>query len=115
MFDYAERGVRWSVGPGVIGPGGRLLSRWLFLRALGAIYFSAFYSLLFQIRGMLGPNGLLPADSYLKEVAKLMPAVTQFWYAPTLLWLASSNRALMALCWIGLIASLMLVLNLWPR
>ena len=85
------------------------------MRALGVIYFSAFYSLLFQIRGLLGPNGLLPAGSYLQEVAKAMPGLTHFWYAPTLLWLGSSNRALMALCWIGLIASVMLVLNLWPR
>lgn len=37
-----------------------LWPRWLFLRALGLIYFSAFYSLIFQIRGLIGPNGILP-------------------------------------------------------
>src|SRR5215467_8097775 len=115
MWRFVQRAVRWWAGPGPIGPAGRLISRWLFMRALGVIYFSAFYSLLFQIRGLLGPNGLLPAGSYLQEVAKAMPGLTHFWYAPTLLWLTSSNRALMVLCWIGLIASVMLVLNLWPR
>jgi len=115
MGAYAQRAVGWWVGPGISGPSGHTLSRWLFLRALGAIYFSAFYSLVFQIRGLLGPNGLLPAGSFLQEVAKVMPGTSRFWYAPTLLWLASNNGELVALCWIGMIAALLLVLNLWPR
>ncbi len=44
------------------GPQGRLVPRWLFLRALAAIYFSAFYSLLVQIKGLIGPHGILPAQ-----------------------------------------------------
>lgn len=115
MGALAQRAVRWWAGSGPTGPRGLLLSRWLFLRALGAIYFSAFYSLVFQIRGLLGPTGLLPAGSYLKEVAKAMPGGAHFWYAPTLLWFWSSDRALLALCWIGMLASLLLILNLWPR
>jgi lipase maturation factor 1 len=115
MSAIAQSAVRWWAGPGVSGPSGHVLSRWLFLRALGVIYFSAFYSLAFQIRGLLGPNGLLPAGSYLHEVAKVMPVASRFWYAPTLLWLISKNGALLALCWIGMIAALLLVLNLWPR
>jgi uncharacterized membrane protein YphA (DoxX/SURF4 family) len=104
----------WWVGPGPAGPPGHLVPRWLFLRALGIIYFSAFYSLLFQIRGMLGPQGLLPAGSYLQEVAKAMGRA-RYWYAPTLLWFASGNRALMLLCWIGLLAAVLLISNLFPR
>src|ERR1700733_6838945 len=45
-----------------------LIPRWIFLRALGLIYFSAFYSLLFQIRGLIGPDGILPAHQYLQAV-----------------------------------------------
>src|SRR5262252_91290 len=112
MSAFTQRAVRWWVGSGASG---HILSRWAFLRALGVIYFSAFYSLLFQIRGMLGPNGLLPAGSYLQEVAKAMPGLARFWYAPTLLWLNSSNHGLMALCSVGLISSVLLILNLWPR
>ena len=41
----------------------RLIPRWLFLRALGGIYLSAFFSLIFQIRGLIGPGGRkLPAS-----------------------------------------------------
>src|SRR5271169_2324699 len=90
-----------------------LISRWLFLRALGAIYFSAFFALLFQVRGLIGSQGILPAAEYLQTVRPL--GVLRFWYAPTLLWFSSSDRLLMALCWIGLIASIVLVANLWPR
>ena len=106
--------ARWWVGPCPAGPPGHLVPRWLFLRAMGVIYFSAFYSLLFQIRGMLGPQGLLPAISYLQEVARVAGSA-RYWYAPTVLWLGSSDHALMALSWTGLIASVALFVNLWPR
>jgi uncharacterized membrane protein YphA (DoxX/SURF4 family) len=114
MKTFASRMAGWWVEQGPAGPPGHLVPRWLFLRALGVIYFSAFYSLLFQIRGMLGPQGLLPAGSYLEEVAKAMGRA-RFWYAPTLLWFASGDHALMVLCWVGLIASLLLFINFWPR
>src|SRR5579863_9765699 len=104
MKAVAPRLARWWAGPGPSGPPGHLVSRWLFLRALGVIYFSAFYSLLFQIRGMLGPDGLLPAGQYLQEVAKAMGSA-RYWYAPTVLWFGSGDRALMVLCWVGVVAS----------
>jgi lipase maturation factor 1 len=90
-----------------------LIARWLFLRSLGLIYFSAFFSLLFQIRGLIGSQGILPATEYLQSLSG--PTSLRLWFAPTLLWLNSSDRMLMALCWIGLIASVILFLNVWPR
>jgi len=94
---------------------GRLIPRWLFLRALGLIYFSAFFSLIFQIRGLIGPAGILPAGSYLHAVAQSLGHWVRLWYAPTFLWWSSGPAMLSALCWVGMIASLLLVLNLWPR
>ncbi len=90
------------------------ISRWIFLRALGLIYFSAFYSLVFQIRGLIGPRGILPAYEYLSSVATDLGPL-HLWFAPTLLWLSSGTPMLMALCWAGIIASLLIVANLWPR
>ncbi len=92
----------------------RLIPRWLFLRALGLIYFSAFYALVFQIRGLIGGAGILPAGEYLDAVARQFGG-QRLWFAPTLLWFSSSNHMLTAICWVGMIASLLLVLNLWPR
>jgi len=96
------------------GPANRLVPRWIFLRALGLIYFSAFFSLIFQIRGLIGPGGILPAHQYLPAVERAL-ANERFWYVPSLLWFSSSSSMLMAICWAGIIASLLLVLNLWPR
>jgi lipase maturation factor 1 len=96
------------------GPNNRFLARWFVLRALGVIYFSAFFSLVFQIRGLIGPNGILPAEAYLKNIASQI-GYARYWYAPTVLWFSSGSHALMVLCWVGMLASVFAVLNLWPR
>ena len=90
------------------------ISRWIFLRALGLIYFSAFYSLIFQVRGLNGPRGILPATEYLAQVERGLGPL-RLWFAPTLLWFSSSSHTLMALCWAGIVASLLVVANVWPR
>jgi hypothetical protein len=91
-----------------------LWPRWLFLRAVGLIYFSAFYSLLFQVKGLIGPDGILPARDYLEAASKYYGAY-RFWFAPTLLWFSSNNHTLMLICGVGFVASILLTLNLWPR
>lgn len=96
------------------GASDRLLPRWIFLRALGLIYFSAFFALVFQIRGLIGPDGILPAGEYLAVVSGQF-GPSRFWFAPTLLWLSASDPMLTAICWVGMIASLLVVVNLWPR
>ncbi len=106
--------VHWLFDSPVTGSS-RLLPRWIFLRALGLIYFSAFFSLLFQIRGLIGPEGVLPAVNYLQNVAQAFGHWQRLWYAPTLLWWSSSNAMLMGMCWVGITASLLVLLNLWPR
>ncbi len=106
-------GLRWLFDS-ERGASDRLLPRWIFLRALGLIYYSAFFSLVFQIRGLIGPHGILPAGEYLQAVAERFGHAA-YWYALTLLWFSSSAHVLAGICWVGMIASLLLVLNLWPR
>jgi hypothetical protein len=91
-----------------------LWARWLFLRGLGGIFLSAFYSLAFQIHGLIGRRGILPAESYLRLVARSYPS-SRFWLAPTALWISTSDAALTALVAVGLVAAAALVFNLWPR
>ncbi|HUI85267.1 MAG TPA: lipase maturation factor family protein [Candidatus Binatia bacterium] len=105
--------IRWLFSSEA-GVSDRLLPRWIFLRCLGLIYFSAFYALLFQICGLIGPDGILPAREYLEAVARQFGG-SRFWFAPTLLWLSSGGHMLTGLCWAGMIASLLVVLNVWPR
>ncbi len=91
-----------------------LIPRCLFLRALGLIYFSAFLSLLFQICGLIGPAGILPANEYLQAVANSL-GHARYWYAPTLLWFNASSHMLRGLCWTGLVGSVFVTFNIWPR
>ncbi len=100
-------------GPDHTQPG-YLAARWLFLRALGLIFFSAFYSLFFQIRGLIGPDGILPAGTYLAQVARILGSA-RFWYAPTVFWWSASDRFLLAVVIVGMIASILLTLNLFTR
>jgi hypothetical protein len=106
--------IRWLFGTPE-GAEPRFIPRWIFLRCLGATYFSAFFSLVFQIRGLIGPNGILPAGDYLQAVAHSLGFLERFWYAPTLLWWSSGHVMLSVLCWVGMITSILLVFNLWPR
>ena len=94
---------------------GYLWPRWLFLRALGLIFFSAFYALAFQIHGLIGERGILPAALYLNRISNAFGPLARIWFAPTLLWVNSSDRALMLVVAAGLIASVLLVLDVWPR
>jgi len=116
MDNIFTRVVNWFLGarPATADQPGHLWPRWIFLRGLGLIYFSAFYSLYFQIKGLIGPNGILPAVDYLQLVTASLHG-KRFWFAPSLLWFGAGNHALMALCWGGLIAAALAILNLWPR
>ena len=99
--------------PSITSSTSSLWPRWLWLRALGLIFLSAFYSLYSQITGLIGPRGILPAGEYLRAVrdATALP----WWAAPTLYWLGSSDGVLLAVVLLGAAASLLLVANVAPR
>src|SRR4051794_22214838 len=103
-----ERWFAPSVAPSFVR------ARWIWLRCLGGIFFSAFYSLYFQIHGLIGPRGILPAGQYLDAVHRALGA-KGYWYAPTLLWFNASDAMLSAIVWIGLAASIAIVINVGPR
>ena len=99
----------WSPAPATLWP------RWIWLRALGLIFLSAFYSLAFQIRGLNGPRGILPASEYLHDLRGAVGLAEALWAAPTLFWIDASNPALMTVTLAGVAASVLLVLNFAPR
>ena len=91
-IERLQHAVNWLLGPEPINGKrpGHLWPRWIFLRALGLIYFSAFYSLVFQIKGLIGPNGLLPAGlSAGGHVRSFRSAAILV--CPTLLWIGSEQ------------------------
>ena len=97
----------------VEGPPTFLLSRWLFLRLLGGIYLIAFVSLGWQIIGLIGEDGILPAGEYLERAEQLY-GTRAHWMFPTLAWLSASDTVLRFLCLGGTIASVLLITGVAP-
>ena len=83
------------------------ITRFVFLRFLGLVYFVAFLSLARQWRPLLGSDGLLPAADFLARVRDhfgSLPAA--FWRLPSLFWFHASDAALAGLAWLGVGLSL---------
>jgi predicted DCC family thiol-disulfide oxidoreductase YuxK len=91
--------TKWTFGT-QIEPARFAVTQWIFVRLLAAIYGIAFGSLIGQIRGLIGANGILPAADYLKLVAQNAGAMGLL-YVPTLFWTHLSDRALVGVCWAG--------------
>ena len=90
------------------------LSRWIYLRALGLIYLIAFVSLWVQLQGLIGPEGILPAQGLL-EAVRAQTGAERYYMFPTVFWLGAGARALDLGAAAGMLAALLLVLDVWPR
>ncbi|MBS14587.1 MAG: hypothetical protein CME19_23740 [Gemmatimonadetes bacterium] len=77
----------------------------LFLRGLGLVYLAAFLSLLVQVEGLIGSEGILPAVETLDLIANRFGA-SGYAEFPSLLWLWSSDTALVALCVLGSVTAM---------
>lgn len=111
--DFAYRATRFLWGDDV-GPHLFILTRWLFLRLLGLVYLVAFGSLAFQILGLVGSSGILPAADYLTRVEASLPGAERFALVPTLAWLDAGDTFLQLLCVGGVVLSLLLLVNVFP-
>ena len=94
------------------------ISRWLFLRLLGVVHLIAFASFWWQIKGLIGSNGIAPAQYFLQLVsdrAQHMPSPwMRFFQVPTLCWIADGDWFLHLLCAIGTIAAIVLIADIAP-
>ena len=93
-------------------------TRWVFLRALGAIYLIAFISFWMQMPGLIGHNGIMPEGQLMSAVEEqaAQQGVDQDWFSqlPTLCWLNSSDNFLHFQCAAGTILALLLILGIAP-
>ncbi|MCK6456768.1 MAG: lipase maturation factor family protein [Phycisphaerae bacterium] len=90
------------------------LARSYFLRGLGVVYLFAFVSLLVQMPGLIGRQGILPAAEFIEAVRDHL-GPSGFWRLPTLCWWASGDGFLSALAWIGVVAAALLIAGVLPR
>ncbi len=89
------------------------ISTCLFLRLLGAVHLIAFVSFWIQYRGLVGPDGILPAQSYFDAVRDSAGAA-RFWELPTLCWWFGAGRFLAVLCAAGVVLSLAVMAGVAP-
>ena len=97
-----------------IDPGaGFRLARWLFLRALGLVYVTAFVSLWVQVHGLVGERGILPAGEFLDEVraSRGRPDPLR---VPTIFWVRADDAALHLGCAAGVVLGLLLTVGVAP-
>ncbi len=112
-----SRLTRWFWGRHVELPD-YFLTRWIFLRALGVIYLVAFVSLWTQIGGLIGHNGILPADQFMSAVKQQCDAqgigLERFHLLPTLCWFDSSDGFLNFQCAAGTVCAVLLIFGIAP-
>jgi hypothetical protein len=89
-------------------PHSYILSRWLFLRLLGIVYLIAFLSFWIQLPGLIGSNGILPAEGFL-NVLKSNMGVKAYWFVPTLAWFNTHDWFLESLAGGGTFLSVLLI------
>ncbi len=90
-----------------------ILTRWLFIRLLGIIYFIAFISLHVQILGLVGSDGILPAHDLLNWVQQ-HHGIERYWLVPTVFWINSSDISLSMVCILGAVLSVFAILGFAP-
>lgn len=103
---------QWLIGTAG-GKSSYEISHWLFLRALGLIYLIAFVSLWVQVKGLIGPHGILPAEEYLQALRRYA-GPERYRMVPTVLWLDAGGRALDVVCALGVVCAVLLVAGVWP-
>ena len=103
----------WNSDAFGLNPASYSIAIHLFIKLLGVIYLIAYIPFLFQIRGLLGKEGIRPIGSYLQAI-KARFGARRFYYVPTLFWLNSSDTALFALLWSGIALGSFLILGIFP-
>src|SRR5688572_24484519 len=89
------------------------IGAWLFLRLLAIVYLIAFVSLWVQVEGLIGPDGLLPAEKYFAAVREQLGSSAVF-QLPTLCWVFGAGKFLHVLCAAGVVLALLLLAGVAP-
>jgi predicted DCC family thiol-disulfide oxidoreductase YuxK len=107
------RPSRWLWGRDHEPPQFELVA-WLFLRAMGLIYFAAFVSFGVQALGLIGSHGIMPLPEFVDAARNQLGSqgYTQF---PMVFWLSQSDFAIQAVCWAGAVLSVLVIFNVLPR
>ena len=83
------------------------LTRFMILRLLGLVYAVAFLVAINQLVPLIGSNGLIPLDVFLKNAGNALGSTgAGFVRLPSVFWFWHSDTALLTISWIGFVLSL---------
>jgi len=88
------------------------LTRWLFVRWIGVVYLLAFGSLLPQITGLYGHEGILPLQAALTSLRA--NGSESFLSSPSIFWLNATDPMLVGVCLTGCLLALFVIFGLFP-
>jgi len=101
-----------------VQPPSYAIVRWLFLRALGLIYLAAFLSLWPQVTGLIGNQGIIPAEQTMSAVRSEMDLqhmhIQRYQLVPTLCWFNAKDSFLKFQCGAGALLAILLVVDIAP-
>lgn len=86
----------------------------LMMQGLGWVYVIAFVSLLVQVKGLFGTNGIIPISAWL-EPAKTVLGYKIITWVPSLFIINASIMALQGVCILGILSGLMMALSKYKR
>ena len=81
------------------------LTRYVILRLLGVIYAIAFLVAINEIVPLIGSDGLLPVELFLKQISDAIGPTEVFIRLPSIFWFGHSDAALLTVAWIGFLLS----------
>ncbi|MSU59077.1 MAG: DUF393 domain-containing protein [Pedosphaera sp.] len=94
------------------------LVRGIFLRGLGVVYLIAFLSLWSQIFGLIGRNGILPAEQFISNAGNFFDThgigADRHRMLPTLCWFGASDSALRIQCAAGTVLAILVIVGIAP-
>ena len=90
------------------------LVNWTFTRLLCLTYFIAFFSFALQIDGLVGSNGILPAEQFFERVQQSVGA-KGYWLAPSLFWFCTSDFFLNFISYGGAVLALVALIGFAQR
>jgi Lipase maturation factor len=86
------------------------LTRFMILRLLGLVYAVAFLVLINEVLPLIGSDGLLPLDVFIRQVVRALGSKTSaFMRLPSVFWFIHSDTALLAGAWAGFLLSCVVV------
>ena len=88
--------------------------RWVFFRLLGLVYFLAILSFGVQMAGLIGSEGILPAQQFFDTVLERV-GTGGYLLLPSLFWISASNVFLNLVFIVGLISSILLLIGVFER